>query len=184
MAILAEPVVLLLFGPQWMEVVPSLRCLCVAAAVMLLTSISNLSLMAVGGAVAVLRARLTWLPIHAVFLIAGSRYGLVSTAIALAASSLVICVLLCIAMRRAVGVTFTDHARIVRDSAPLAGGAMLLAAPALMISGDSIASGVLSLGCGSLGAVLGFGSVLLLTRHPLRLEFARVLVAVRGQLGR
>jgi O-antigen/teichoic acid export membrane protein len=179
LAVLTEPIVRVLYGSQWGEVVPILRWLCAAAAVMLLTASSHHVLLALGGGMDAMWAKLAWLPIHIVCIVIGAFYGPEAMAAGLVISSIVSSVFLCIAVRRRARISLADHLMIIKGSSPIAMLTMIGALPSLSLSSASLAGSILVIVMGGLGASIGFLAGLYISRHPLREELARAIVTLR-----
>ena len=180
LAVLAEPTVRVLFGPQWNEVVPAARWLCAAAGVMLLTSYSYQLLLASSGVLTALRTRLIWLPIHFACLLLGALGGPGSIAGALVLSSAVSSALFCAAVRRCAGITMGEHFRIVLRSAPIALLATAGSLPSLLLNDHTLRGSVLAMVAGGSGALAGFLVGALASRHPVREELLRMFANLRN----
>lgn len=183
LAVLADSVVLVLFGADWLAVIPLLRWLCVSAAIGLLTSGAHHLLLAAGGVNDVVRAKLIALPMHALALLAGGTLGVVWMAIAMVFSTTFASVLLALAVRKRFGITLRQQLLPAVASMPVvlacsAGAAVTLLAGAP--SSVSHAMLLLAIG-GSLGGALGLLG-LFLGDHPLKAELLTLLARVRPSL--
>ena len=183
LAILADPVIHVLYGPQWRESASLLRWLCGGAMILLLTAGANHALLAAGGALDLLRARLTWFPLHVACLVIGGLVGAEGMAAGTVASSAIISLFLCLAVRRRTGVGLRDHLLIIRGSGPLVVMSVAGAAPALLISANSLAGSMAILAIAGLGAAIGFLAALRFGKHPLREEVTRFWAAWRAKRG-
>jgi len=181
LALLAEPAVRVLFGSQWTEVVPLVRWLCVAAAVALLTAYSHQALLASGGALAAMRARLAWLPIHFVCLLLGALGGPDWIAAGMVLSSIAGSALLCAALRRRIGIVVFAHLRIAKESAPIAFSATIGALPSLLLGDGTLGGSILALLAGGVGAIAGFLAAARVTGHPVLEELIRMLGSLRAR---
>ncbi len=180
LVVLAEPVVHVLFGANWLAVVPLMRWLCISAAVALLTSGAHHLLLAGGGANDVLRAKLAALPVHALCLFVGGAFGAEWMAIATVLSSSVATLLLALAVRRRFGIGLLDQLSPGVASAPVtlataagASLALLLAAP------ESSVGALVSLAVGGTAGVVLAATVLMAGTHPLRAEVALAITRLR-----
>jgi len=174
LGVLAEPVVRVLFGSDWLAVVPLLRWLSVVAAISLLTSGAHHLLLASGGARDVMVAKLVALPVHALCLLVGANFGVVWIAIAMVLSTGFASALLALAIRRRLGIGLRAQLAPAILSAPLtlasaAGSALALLIP---LPGSSVHALVPLFAGGVAGAALALAA-LWAGSHPLRGEFAR-----------
>ena len=181
MGMLADPVIHVLYGPQWRESAPLLRWLCGGAMILLLTAGANHALLAVGGALDVLWASLAWFPLHLACLLIGGLIGPEGMAAGTVASSAIISLFLCLRVRRRIGVGLRDHLKIIRGSAPLVMLSVAFAAPALMLPAKTLAGSIAMLAVGCLGAAIGFLAALRFGNHPLREEVSRFWAAWRAK---
>ncbi|HEY8711016.1 MAG TPA: oligosaccharide flippase family protein [Burkholderiaceae bacterium] len=180
LAVLSDPVVRVLFGSNWLAVVPLMRWLCLAAAVALLTSGAHHLLLAGGGMRDVLHAKLLALPAHAIGILVGAVYGARGMAIAMVVTSAFASLLLALAVRRRMGISLRDQLSPVVASAVItvAGAAgssvaLLLAVP------DSSVGALAKLAVGvSAGTVLAT-AVLMTGKHPLRVEVELLIARLR-----
>lgn len=177
LAVLAQPIVALLFGPQWAEVVPLLRWLSAAAAVALLTSGANLLLQASGGAKDSMWAKVCSLPGFAVSLFIGGWIG----ALAMAASTLVgtafTAFLLGAAVKRRVGIGWRSQLLAVRQSLPIACAGAGGASAGLLVDPAGAAQALAAVAVGAVGCTLLAGAALLVGSHPLKDELRRAFLA-------
>lgn len=174
LGVLAGPVVLLLYGSTWTEVVPLLRWLSAAAAIALLTSGTFHLLVAGGAAVAAMKARLASLPPFIVCLVVGGLFGAVPMAIALVVATALSSLLQARAVRTHLSIGWGAQVEPLRRSAPVGLAAGVCAAVGLAIPHGDAAGALLATALGSGAALLGAGVVVAVGRHPLRDEVVRI----------
>ena len=180
LAVLAEPVVRVLFGANWLAVVPLMRWLCLAAAIELLTSGAHHLLLACGAVRNLMRAKLVALPVQVIGLWAGASLGVEWMAIAMVLSSSVKSVLLALAVRRRLGIDLRAQLVPAIVSAPITAAAFVGASVSLLMAAPTSFAG--SVGLLLLGSALGlaFAAAVLATGpHPLKDEVALVLSRLR-----
>jgi O-antigen/teichoic acid export membrane protein len=177
---LAEPVVKVLFGANWLEVAPLMRWLCAAAGVALLTSGAHHLLLAGGGVRDVLRAKLLALPAHALCLCVGAAFGAEWMCIAMLPTTAIATLLLAMAVRRRFNIGLLQQLTPALASAPLALASAAGAALGLLLTAPDTALGAaarLALG-GGCGLALAT-TVLMVGAHPLRAEVSLIITRLR-----
>ena len=180
LVVLAEPVVRMLFGPNWLAVVPLMRWLSIAAALALLTSGAHHLLLATGGVRDVLRAKVLTLPAQAVPLVVGAMFGANAMAMAMVLSGAVASLLLGLAVRARSGVPLRLQFVPAIASLPITLASAAGASIGLLISAPYSAFGALErlLVGGSAGVLFAVGA-LMAGSHPLREEIASLLLRLR-----
>ncbi len=179
--VLAEPVVRVLYGVDWLAVVPLLRLLCIAAAIALLTSGAHHLMLAGGGVRDVLHAKLSALPAHALSLVVGAAFGAEWMAASMILSTGYATWLMARAVQQRLGIGLRDQLLPAVGSLPmtLVAGAGAAIAELALGPGKSIvhAMAILSVG----GAVGGVAAAVTLAvgGHPLRDEVSVVRSWVR-----
>jgi O-antigen/teichoic acid export membrane protein len=175
LAVLADPVVAVLFGAQWVEVGDLLPWLAGSASALLLTSGAHMLLMAHDGAAAALRARLVALPLHlgcgVVGAVAGLQWMVAATVVACIASS----ALMMLAVRDQVGLSMRTQLQPAFRSLPPALAAGIAALPAAIWYSNSQSQALLT---SIVGAVLGTAAAATAVSsydNPLRREAVRAL---------
>jgi O-antigen/teichoic acid export membrane protein len=176
LAVLAEPVVAVLFGANWGEVVTPLRWLCAGAAVALLTSGAHHVLLADGGVGDVLKAKLFALPGHVACVLVGAAISLEGLTIGLLVSSIQSTLLLAWFIRRRLQLGLRQQCSPAVMTMPLVVASSLGAAGGLLVtSGEGALHSLLELALGSLSGFALALLTLILGRHPLRSEAIRLL---------
>jgi O-antigen/teichoic acid export membrane protein len=173
LAVLADPVVRVLFGAQWGEVAVLLRWLCASAAVLLLTSGAHMLLLSHHGAGDALRARLWALPWYLGCGVAGAMISVRVMAAVTVVASVMATAFMAMAVRKRVGIGLRRQLEPLRSALP-ALGAGTAAAPAAFWYAASNTSSWLALATGGLCAALGAVSSLAIGRSPLRAEILKL----------
>lgn len=170
LALLADPVVRLLLGSQWLEAAPLVRVMAIATMALAPAFMTYPVLVAAGRIGDTLRASLVSLPPSFAILLLAAQHGTG----AVAASLLVIAPMqMAVALhfvRRAIGVGWGDLAVASWRSAAMTLAAALAPALAVLLSPDGFALGLGSAALALAGAALGWGAALVATRHPLGAE--------------
>lgn len=180
LALLAEPVVRVLYGPQWGEAVPLVRVLCVWGAASSLLYLSGEALMAVGAVRRYAANHFVAQPLLLVLLIAAAPHGLLPAALAMAAAGLFAFLLSAWHVHHALGLGPRRLLRAIAPAVPLAAAA---AAPAaLLLHWVPQWPHALLLGASLAGGALAWLLALWLTVHPLRAELRRLMPAGRRPL--
>ena len=180
LVVLAEPVVRVLFGPNWLAVVAPMRWLSVAAAVALVTSGAHQLLLASGGTRDALRAKVMALPAQALPLVIGAYFGVQSMAMATVLSSAIASLLLGWAIRGRLGIRLRDQFVPAIASIPVALAGAAGASLGVLITSSSSTLGAFErlLVGGTIGTVFAAG-VLMSGSHPLRAEITLLLMRFR-----
>lgn len=173
LAVLAQPVVQLLYGPQWIDVVPLLRALCAAAAALLLTSGSHILLLAHDGARDALHAKLWALPWYLACAVIGSVISLEALAYAYVIASIAASGLMARALRRRVGIGIKAQLLPLQSSTLPAIGAGLACLPIAFWYAHSKAPTWAALTIGLAAAAIGGAMGLAARDSPLRAEVLR-----------
>lgn len=175
-AVMAFPIVRLLFGDQWDPAVPLVRILCVAAAGRMMFQFVGQVLIAMGAVGDLLRVNLIVQPLRIALIFAAAPFGLEAVT-----ATTIVAVVLNVALfqrhlKRLIGVGYRDIARHTARSAAVtlvagtALGAFLMFAPS-----QPPMSWVILLGAGAVFSLAWLGAMVAVG-HPLADE-ARVLTA-------
>ena len=182
LAALAQPVVTLLFGPAWLEVVPLIRWLVLAAAIALLTSGANHLLMATGAANALLRAKLMSVPAFVACVGIGALYGVQGVCIGLVVATAVSSLLLGRAVVQECAVDWSRQLTPVRLGAPVALATGLGCIPGMATGAESLAVSAAALTLGGAGGLVAGGIALFtMSAHPLREEAMKAWVQLSSR---
>jgi O-antigen/teichoic acid export membrane protein len=185
LVVLADPVVRVLFGPNWLAVVPLMRWLSVAAAVALLTSGAYHLLLASGGVRDVLYAKTAALPAQALPLVVGGMFGVDAMAMTMVLAAAAATLLLGRAVRKRLGIRLRDQLWPAMTSLSVTLASAAGAAIGLLVPAPYSALGAFErlLVGGAAGVVFAAGA-LMAGAHPLREEIAQLLGRLRGHAGR
>jgi O-antigen/teichoic acid export membrane protein len=171
LGVLADPVVRVLFGSNWLGAVSPLRWLCVAAAIALLTSGAAHLLLADGAARNVLVARLMTLPGHVLCVCIGAALGLEELCIAMVVSSGLATFLLALSVRNRLSISLgrqlcpaTASMLIALASGAGASLSMLMGTP------DSAIAALGRLVVGGGAGTLAAAATVFFGTHPLKAE--------------
>ncbi len=184
LALLAEPAVFILYGPQWEEVAPVARIMALAALVMFPAFMTYPTLISLGRVRDTLWMSLISLPPSMILIFVASPFGLEAVAATQFISAPVQVFVAISFIGRRIGVSWAEIAGAVWRSAVIAicSGAV----PMLVIwsqGGPRFDMPFANLLLAGLGAAAGWGVGLHLTKHPLLEELRRVLLLAGRQLG-
>jgi O-antigen/teichoic acid export membrane protein len=176
MAILAEPVVLLVLGGQWLEVAPLLRILSPALTLTVPIGLQYAILVAVGAVHRLPRLLIVQTLVMSAALIVGARHGLHAAAWSMYMAMPIVAGLSLLAVHDALGFRWRSLWELVARSAcvTLMTAAGPLALSLLASLQTSLASAALAAGLGAIGWVLG----LFVSGHAFWGEVCRAGAAV------
>lgn len=184
MAVLAEPLVEVLFGRNWADVVPLVRWLCVSAGVALLTSGANHLLMATGAIGSAMRAKLWSVPAYVICVLLGAMHGAQALCIALVIGTLVSSAILANAIRADARISVRTQLVPLRFGMPVVAATVMGALPSWLVGVNSLGSAALSLALGTAGgATAALLALVVMARHPLRAEVIQAWGQMRGARG-
>ncbi len=179
LAVCAHPVILTLYGPQWLGSVRAAPLLCVFGAITCTTTLANTAMVAANRMDLATRMVVRLGAVRVAAVLASAAFGLVALAAALVVAAAIEFWLVMSAMRHALDVPMRALADGYMRSALVAGLCVLL--PAALFASDNIdnlpLSALLALAACSV-AIWIFG--LFITRHPLRDEVLAVFHRIRG----
>ncbi len=183
-ALFAEPLVPLLFGSQWLEVVPLVRIMALASLVMFPAVMTYPTLVALGRIRDTLSMSLISLPPSIALVIAASPFGLEAVA-ATQFVTLPLQVFVAISfIKRRIDLSWREVALAVRASLIVTLCAMTM--PVLVVAlqgGLRIDMPLANLLLAVMGAAAGWGAGLFLSKHPLLDELRRGFLLAGRQLG-
>ena len=183
-AVLAEPMILFLFGPQWGDAVPAAQILCAAIAIRCLSPTISPALVATGQIAVLMRLSLWSTLVKFAMLIVVSRFGLETAAVGFVAAEAVSLVLLMHKTSKLNLFTWREYMTILYKFAPLT---LISLLPAVLISnffGTPTSMGPLSLlliasAVTSTAVWLG---ILWSFNLPPKQELSRVVEVIRKKL--
>lgn len=179
LAILADPIVRVLLGQQWLEVIPLLRVIAIAGIPLFPAALTFPVLVATGRISEMALLNLVLVPVSMGIIAVATQFGLPAVAWSLLPINLIQGLALVLAVRRHVPFAWSGFGRSMGQclvpalAAALAPGAMVLA------SGPEM--GIVEFALAFVGAALGWGAALILTGNPVAEEIGRPF---RGRLGR
>ncbi len=185
LALLAEPVVLLLLGERWLEVAPLVRIMALAALSLAPAFMTYPTLVALGRIRDTLTMSLVSVPPSMLLIVVAMPFGLQAVAATqLVNAPLQVFIALCF-IRRRIGLSWTELARSVRASAVVALCAAAVPATMVALRGGFEVPMPLPLAMlAGVGAALGWLAGLYLTGHPLLEELRGGLRMVGRRLRR
>lgn len=182
LALLAEPIVRLLLGPQWTETVPLIRILALASLSLFPAYLTYPVLVAVGRVKDLATASLISLPPSLAIMIGAAHFGLTAVALSLFVTGPLQVGVGLHFVRRHVRFTWGDFGRALVPSAIVTVGAA--AAPAALLVASGGVLGIGYLGIAVVGSAIGWLATLRLARHPLDPEVRLVVGKLRGMVTR
>jgi O-antigen/teichoic acid export membrane protein len=185
LALLAEPVVLILYGAQWMEVAPLARIMALAALALFPAFMTCPTLIAAGHVRDTLWMSLLSLPPSMLLIFAASPYGLEAMAATQFINAPLQVFVAVSFIGRRIGVSWAEIGRAVARSAVVA--LCSAVAPALVIvmqGGFSFGISHPALAFAVGGAAAGWLAGLVISRHPLLEELGNGMKLVRSNFRR
>ncbi len=180
LALLAEPIVRILLGNQWLDTIPLVRILALASLSLFPAYLTFPVLVAVGRVRDMATASLISLPLSMAVMIGASHFGLQAVALSAFLTAPFQTLVGLHFVRRHVPFGWLELAQAVRPSALATLGASAVPAAMLVLTGSpSIAALVVAI----VGSAIGWLAALRLGRHPLdpevRLAASKALALVR-----
>jgi len=182
LAILAEPVVRLILGPQWDAAAPVLRILCIAYLSMAPASLTYPTLVATGRVGDTLTSSLLTLPVGAVAMVVAAPHGLDAIAYSMFLSWPLQIVVSLFLIRRQIHFTWAELVKSVWKSVPVALAAAIAPAAVILQQGlrPDLPLPMLALAVG--GAALGWLAGLWGVQHPLFAELLNIARMLRERV--
>jgi O-antigen/teichoic acid export membrane protein len=172
---LAHPIILLLFGPQWIGAVDLARLLAVAMVFAVPVALCFAALVAAGAVNKLFRATAASTGVILGLVGLGAGLGLLYVGCANVIGAAFDAALFLWVTQRAVGFRWTSLRAALLRSGFVAFGAALGPGAALLVFGTRPEQLVAPLALGLIGAAVGFVAAVLLVRHPIRQELMRLL---------
>jgi len=179
LALLAEPIVRLLLGPQWTETVPLIRILALASLCLFPAYLTYPVLVAVGRVRELAMSSLIALPVSLAIMLGAAHFGLTAVALSMFVTSPIQVGVGLYFVRRHVHFGWGEFVRALGPSAVATLGAAAVPAALLVASGGTL--GIAAMALAVLGSAVGWLAALRLARHPLDPE-VRLVTAKLGAL--
>lgn len=181
MAVLAFPLIRILYGAQWDVAVPLAQALCIGAVISALTGLAGDALKASGQVKDVTQVSAVMAAVRVVAVIAAAPFGLVAVAISLSMTSLVHVVLIYRQLDRYHGISAADYLPVILRSGGVAVFAAMVPVAALIYFGQSVQT-VWPLGIlGAVGACVGGLLGVRVFRHPIQQELRKLMARDRNR---
>lgn len=182
LALLAEPIVRLLLGPQWTETVPLIRIIALASLCLFPAYLTYPVLVALGRVRELAMASMIALPVSMAVLFAAAPHGLTAVALSLFLTSPLQVGVGLYFIRRHIPFAWGEFARALAPSGVVTLGAA--AAPAALLAASGGRLGLVGMGFAFVGSAAGWIAALRLARHPLDPEVRLVLAKLGAALSR
>jgi O-antigen/teichoic acid export membrane protein len=176
--IMAEPIIRVLLGTQWLEAIPILRLLPVAFLIFSVGTTAGDVYKAIGRPALLLKMGLLHVAILIPLLLLGVQYKLVGVALSLIATAFLVKIVHLVVVVRVIGVTVSEVMRALRP-AFVGGTAFTLVTTPLIYSIDDQPPVVQLLAAGAAGAAAYIGTLWLLEKEVVIKGANTILDAVR-----
>jgi len=169
-AFLAHPIILVLFGQQWIDAIDLARVLAAGMAFGVPVTLCFAALVAAGAVTRILKATAASTVVILALAVPGAWFGLVYMGWANVLASAFAAVLFMRITQEEIGFQWTDLRASLLRSALVALGAALAPAAVFVAFGARPEEIVVPLAMGTVGSVAGFLGAVFLCRHPIREE--------------
>lgn len=176
-AVIAEPVIQLLYGDQWLQAVPIAQSLCISLILITPNLLFNHPLIAMGKAALVLRVAMVSTSLQACVVLAGANYSLEAACLAIIVASLLTTVPLMVISQRELAFQWRAMFKSLMQSATLSIVALLIPLILFIALGDRPDLGIVRIFISIVGCLAGLAIAAHLTRHPIADEIRRLLVS-------
>lgn len=175
LALLADPIIRVLLGPQWLAVIPLVQVAAIAAMVLAPIYLAFPVLVALGRVRAMALVSLVALPLSMTVILVATRYGITAVAWSLFPANLLHVLPLLVYLRRHVGFGWRELGATVLRSmiVTVCAGAV----PGGLVLGLGADLSPLAAALAALGAIAGWSAGLVLAGHPLAAEISRLAAA-------
>lgn len=182
LSLLVQPLIVTLFGDQWVAAGPLVQVWSIAAVIGVPTLLVESALTASGRASRAFRIQAIVSPVVIILVLIAAQYDLIWVAAAMVVASVIRVAVVWADIRDLIGVSLAEHGHAARQAVTLAGAAAVGPAVLSVIPdvGSWPAPAVVAVG-GTLAAA-GWLVALRITRHPLWAELQRVLRFARGAM--
>ena len=184
LALLADPIVRVMLGGQWHEVVPLVRIVALATLAVFPVYLTYPVLVALGRLKDMVLVSLLTLPPSILILLGASRFGLEAAALSLLVTGPLQSLVALTVIRRHLRFGWGELARSMVPSAVVTAFTAVLPACVIAWSQGGLALTVPEAALAGAGAALGWLAGLRLARHPLEPEVRRAGLALRRVLQR
>lgn len=185
LSLLAEPVVMILYGEQWAPSIPLLQIICLSAVITAPFLLLGSMMTAVGQMKQNLYLLAIHVPVKFVLIYLAAPYGLTAIGAVFIVSSLIDNMVSVSQCRAVLQVGVRDIWQAARKSAEVTALAVVVPALIFLASGGLLAGHLwLQLLLGMASCVAGWLSGIFLFKHPMHKEVGNALSAVRRRLGK
>jgi O-antigen/teichoic acid export membrane protein len=184
LALLADPIVRVLLGPQWVEVGPLARLIALATMALAPAFMTYPVLVAVGRVRDTLVSSLISLPPSFLIVIGASSVGLTAVAASLFVVAPLQMLVALLFIRRAIGLTWGELAQASRASVVLALGTALVPGLVVLLSPNGFALNWEETALAAAGGIAGWLAALRLIDHPIGTEILAVVRIVANRVAR
>lgn len=181
MAVLAYPLIRLLYGAQWDATVPVAQVMCMGAIVGSMVAFSGEALKATGQIKAVTKISVVMALLRAAAVIVMAAFGLIAVACTLAAMAIVRVVLVHRLLDRHQAIRWVDYSPIFGRSVVVSLCATIVPLMALLYFGENPRSILPLLVIGGAGAAGGWWLGLKMVKHPIKDELLDALKQYRDK---
>jgi O-antigen/teichoic acid export membrane protein len=179
MMLLAQPIVLTLYGPQWYPSVPVVELLCVAGALASLSAFAAHAMVANGEVRKSTTSQLIAQPFRIGSVVIGCHYGLIYVALALIVSECVTFVIVARYIQKTIRVGLLQVIRATQKSAVVALGSSIVPLGVKFFWAPYTEHHWMPLSIGIAGASAGWIISVFVTLHPLGIHLSSILEFVR-----
>ena len=180
-AMLADPIVLVLLGDQWGEVAPLLRIMAIANMALAPAFMTFPALVSMGRVRDTLTSSLISLPPSVALVVLASTVSLDMVAVSLLVTAPLQMGTALVFVKRAIGLSWPELVRASRDSLVVSLATAIVPAAVLIISPHGFALGWTETAVAVTGGFAGWLAACCLIRHPLSLVALSALSAIGGK---
>ncbi len=178
-ALFAEPIVMLLFGPNWLAAAPVIQIASIGYALMAPHSFASAVLSANGRVRDILKIQFASSLTYALAILIGAQFSLVAVAIASAAATLPRLVLTQRALRRSFDLAYRQILQTAAPAIAIAIASLAAATPSLLLYHGTTRSALHTLLAAAFSAGIVGLTALFVSNHPLATEIRKLGLAER-----
>ncbi len=182
-ALLAYPVIGLLYGDQWYAAVPVVQLLCAYAAINMLTAVAENVLISVGQVSKVLRLNLIQQPIYILIILYTAQDGIVAVAQALLVVPVLRFIVVQQLLKRNLGVKFFEYTKIILQSGFVALLASLPPVALLWLNGSLLFDNAFLLLANAFFSAMLWCLGVFVLNHPIKKELNLVFGVFLSKIG-